>query len=526
MALKKLLRKNVCKNNNHFFTIPSLHFAFKEQSEKIMKQFRLLRNNQESGPFSAEQLIQMGLKAYDLIWEEGRSAAWRYPSEIGELKAFAPAIEEQPFDRFFKQTEEKNVSVAAVAKKEKPRIRIKADWNKVEQPAPVTEIKQTAQPVFAPQNISGHEKTSWHDAWLDWKEEKKVVTTNDRTGKKPGALYSHINTKNEVPLETKFSQSLDDIKERYVESILKNREKKAFSFGPIFQKKNLMAVVLVSLIGWGIYVGFVMNNTDDKKAVAAAKTAPTVVIPTEISDSATQATQPVNNEEENNTVADNSDNTETNKNELPKPSENKNIALQQASNHIAKQKNTPLVKTSVPVNFQPAYKKPVNQNGLAKNNYPLRPPVITPAGHSAVVQQSDGQYVRTVARRTDNGAVNQPQTNVPLPANRNTNYASAEPAKKRIEDLVTVSAENVSPNSVENVHLSVQNNTDAPIDMAVLDIQYYDARGKFQKGETVYINNIPPDDNVDVKVPDSRNSNHINYKVSLVSAGQKTLVAD
>jgi hypothetical protein len=52
------------------------------------------------------------------------------------------------------------------------------------------------------------------------------------------------------------------------------------------------------------------------------------------------------------------------------------------------------------------------------------------------------------------------------------------------------------------------------------------ARGKFQKGETVYINNIPPDDNVDVKVPDSRNSNHINYKVSLVSAGQKTLVAD
>lgn len=288
-----------------------------------------------------------------------------------------------------------------------------------------------------------------------------------------------------------------------------------------------MAAVLVLLIGWGIYVGFVMNNPDAKKSIAAAKPAPTVVIPAEIRDSTTQAAQPVNDDHANNTVADNSDNAETNKNDLPKPSENKNIVPPIAQDHKAKQKNNSIAKTSAPVKFQPAFKKPVSQNGLAKNTYPLRVPVISPAGHSAVVQQSDGQYVRTVARRTDNNSATNPQqANVPASSNKNTNYTAPETAKKRIEDLVTVSAENPSSNSVENMHLSVQNNTDAPIDMAVVDIQYYDARGKFQKGETVYINNIPPDDNVDVKVPDSRNSNHINYKVSLVSAGQKTLVAD
>jgi len=65
--------------------------------------YLLLRNNKQSGPYSLDDLKIMGLKAYDLVWVDGRSAAWRYPCEIDELSAFAPAVEEQPFDRFFKK---------------------------------------------------------------------------------------------------------------------------------------------------------------------------------------------------------------------------------------------------------------------------------------------------------------------------------------------------------------------------------------------------------------------------------------
>ena len=68
-----------------------------------MKMYLLLRNNKQSGPHSLDELKSMGLKAYDLVWLEGKSAAWRYPSEIDELSSFAPAVEEQPFDRFFKR---------------------------------------------------------------------------------------------------------------------------------------------------------------------------------------------------------------------------------------------------------------------------------------------------------------------------------------------------------------------------------------------------------------------------------------
>jgi hypothetical protein len=68
-----------------------------------MTMYLLLRNNKQSGPYSLDELKTMGLKAYDLVWLEGRSAAWRYPSELPELSAFAPAVEEQPFDRFYKK---------------------------------------------------------------------------------------------------------------------------------------------------------------------------------------------------------------------------------------------------------------------------------------------------------------------------------------------------------------------------------------------------------------------------------------
>src|SRR5215471_11715445 len=75
-----------------------------------MPSYRLLRSNKESGPYSLNDLVTMGLKPYDLIWVDGRSAAWRYPSEIPELKEYAPAIEEQPYDRFYKKSSESDAA--------------------------------------------------------------------------------------------------------------------------------------------------------------------------------------------------------------------------------------------------------------------------------------------------------------------------------------------------------------------------------------------------------------------------------
>lgn len=50
--------------------------------------YRILRNNKEQGPYKLDELIQLTLRPYDLVWIEGKSASWRYPSEIEELKTY------------------------------------------------------------------------------------------------------------------------------------------------------------------------------------------------------------------------------------------------------------------------------------------------------------------------------------------------------------------------------------------------------------------------------------------------------
>src|ERR1051326_6014096 len=74
-----------------------------------MASYLLLRSNNQTGPHNLEDLVKIGLKPYDLVWVQGKSAAWRYPSEVEELKPYAPAIEEQPYDRFYKKDTAKQV---------------------------------------------------------------------------------------------------------------------------------------------------------------------------------------------------------------------------------------------------------------------------------------------------------------------------------------------------------------------------------------------------------------------------------
>src|SRR5438309_3552480 len=54
----------------------------------MQKIYRILRDNKEKGPFTLQELLELNLKSFDLIWIEGRSAGWRYPSEIESLKPY------------------------------------------------------------------------------------------------------------------------------------------------------------------------------------------------------------------------------------------------------------------------------------------------------------------------------------------------------------------------------------------------------------------------------------------------------
>lgn len=51
-----------------------------------MERLYLLRNNQESGPFTLKELRSMGVFAGDLVWIEGESTSWNYPADVDSLR--------------------------------------------------------------------------------------------------------------------------------------------------------------------------------------------------------------------------------------------------------------------------------------------------------------------------------------------------------------------------------------------------------------------------------------------------------
>ncbi|MBS1918713.1 MAG: hypothetical protein JST17_00505 [Bacteroidetes bacterium] len=198
-----------------------------------MANYLLLRNNKESGPYSREELLDIGLKAYDLVWVQGKSAAWRYPSEVEELKTFAPAIEEQPFDRFYKKkSEEKSLEIqgdtnGAMALK-------KAVF--VTMPSPKKEIAE------AENTIINHGEKSF----------QRVKTINV--------------TENPVAAEVKYSQPLDEIKDKYIKT-LQHRKQKAARKN--FLIKNLKrASVFIYVLALGILIGFTLKSKTSKKYIA------------------------------------------------------------------------------------------------------------------------------------------------------------------------------------------------------------------------------------------------------------------
>jgi hypothetical protein len=65
----------------------------------MQKVYLLLRNNQQTGPYTVDELLQQKINAHDLVWVEGESFAWSHPAEIEELRKCFPrnsAIKKQP----------------------------------------------------------------------------------------------------------------------------------------------------------------------------------------------------------------------------------------------------------------------------------------------------------------------------------------------------------------------------------------------------------------------------------------------
>ncbi len=223
-----------------------------------MDTYLLLRSNKQSGPYSLQQLVNFGFKPYDLVWVEGKSAAWRYPSEVAGLKSYAPATEEQPYDRFYKKPEEKIVSnpkqqeqETYVAPKEETYVPQQEIYFTPKEEVYVLPVENKtltiSKKVFVamPENhipkkqslpliVKTPQIVEEKPLILEEKKvENKPLDTEDYTLPKEPVLPKQkqiINAypvllKEEPTLNEKYSESLDEIKKRYTETYLSRKKK-------------------------------------------------------------------------------------------------------------------------------------------------------------------------------------------------------------------------------------------------------------------------------------------------------------
>ncbi len=462
--------------------------------------YLLLRNNKETGPYTAEQLKKMGLKPYDLIWDEGRSAAWLYPSEIPALKEFAPVTEEQPFDRFYKKP-----AAAATPKPAtpKPKFRISAAWRRMDKDeTPVTPVAKEETP-------------SWKEAYSEWQQHAPAPVPEPQ----PARLIEKTPNRKQEPIEltTKFEQPLEEIKEKYAEHLLTGHKRKTGPSLSVSGKQLMEALLVVGVIALGLWMVFKPEKPENVQA-ATTTVAPKQAAAEQKTIVADQADidqeQPAAEQDETPQQVPEQAPAEVHKQQAKTP-----IYINAAENKLhTTAKNQPNAKllTKTPQQQTGRNTKPaagetnsIMQQAVSKN--------------TGAVKASDQIYQTAsntvINPSTVNNAKQQPVVDAPVLPKSNT---------KTVDELIKVNQSVRYPGVVEDVHLSLRNMTSSVLDLVVVDLQYYDKKGFYKKGETLYIKNVPANRDITVKAPDDLNASNVTYKVSLVSSEQKGLyvVAD
>jgi len=106
--------------------------------------YLLLRNNQQTGPFTIGELLQQQLRPSDMIWVEGKSAAWTYLAEL-ELIPFTKDFEVSEHNQDLKGEDE------IERKAEQLRQRVLASAPRTYFPKYVTEIETYASSYKRPE---------------------------------------------------------------------------------------------------------------------------------------------------------------------------------------------------------------------------------------------------------------------------------------------------------------------------------------------------------------------------------------
>jgi hypothetical protein len=446
----------------------------------MQKVYRLLRNNQETGPYTLDEILQLNLKPFDLVWVEGRSAAWRYPSEIETLKAFVPAAAQPPtpFEPVATAAMEKDFSTFVPENPQREigkKVFVSMPGN------PSQPLAKVEQPQATPDR---------HAAYLPKEGSHTANTPPPSTPVPEGELF-----------QTNYNRSLNEVEEDYTSWVYRQKTKKKST---VSKKDMAIAAVIVLLIVGGY---FVISKPSVIQPLTQQRTsAPATQQPAE---ETVQQNQPAGGEAASSlppAKTEKKKQSSTNSKVLPPERKNDHTEqseIQTPDNGVVAG-NEDIAKT----NSEPQKAPPVTDNKGKKKKLGE---VIRGIFNKKEKQEEPKEETVMEAPK--------PATNRQATKRNETTEDESEADNAALAEMVDVFS-NAPDNwmmGVTGLKVTLRNRNNVALQTAAVQVLYYDDNNELLDKKSIYFSNVPAKGRATMPAPDHKFADHVTFKVLAVT---------
>lgn len=465
----------------------------------MQKVYLLLRSNTQSGPYTLDELLQFNLKPLDLVWVEGKSFGWSYPSEIESLKAFVEAPKKENPQ---KRSEPSHV-VQATSNLSSPVINKKIF---------------VSMPLYASQNINIYSKPSPTTSKHKAEEVKEYGLDSTSTNvseydhialeKKAEEIrlraqtYASSKPTNDDAIEIKYSKTLEEVEEKYTSWVYQKKTKK----NNLISKEQLMstlAVIIVIAGGWFIGSNIFNGRTQSGDQVV------------QVQNSVREDILPIVTENLVEDIMMDNDSTTTyqvNTIVVSKPQQKKELLLFNEKDAIEN------MVTSAPIQDQKQL------DTFDKPSVETEEPV---AEAEQPKKKTLGESVSNVFRKLIKNEEAETKTESSGSERKSSRREEITPAQIDISDQVDIKMNNNKDNwmmGVFGLKLTLHNQSPFPLKSAEIEVLYYNDQNKLLDKKKIIFSNIASKKFQTLSAPDHRLADHAEYKIISATGMQDAYV--
>ncbi|MFN2440659.1 MAG: hypothetical protein ABR503_15760, partial [Chitinophagaceae bacterium] len=503
-----------------------------------------------------DELAKLNLKPTDLIWVEGKSAGWRNPMEIDDLKFHLEDLSEQSvINEEYKQIDERETAVAVPVARESSNIKKPSKNIFVSLP----EGLQPSVTLESPDSL----KIPFSTAILD--TEKVPPPLNDSREESPDSRQEPIDWKQSV----NFNGDIDTMEVKEFEpddnsnsSLNENRNYGDWRKQPrpvekkVIRKKHLfIAIGLLALLA----IGLIRRSGKENITASPLETSTSVSL-NEVQDQSEQTTEEnpaltyqeeylpdakffeeQMKREEGVTGDPSSPVIEENKDAIPLPvskepiqlpAEKESIQIPSVEKREEKKAATDDKKDKAAVNkkdspeTQTTTKK--DNNAVNKKEAELQIPVKK---ENAIANKKDNPVLPAAKQNnTINKKDNSELQTVTKKENIASNASSQPVIKKEpsvpLTQLIDISGDYLPSQSGEGVNgykVTMQNNSKQVLKVVAVDVFYYADNHKLLNKKTLYFTDVPPKTNMILTAPANKEAVAVRHQLGLVSGEEGSI---